>query len=408
MKFLTRSRAGGVFTAALFLGVQLAFAQETVTMAQALDAAWQRTSYAAVTAGQLRRAQAEQSAASALWAAPPSLELSHRSDRWQSQRGARESEVGVAVPLWLPGQRTAKRVAANTEEMAARQSQLVARLQLAGALRDAAAEVHLMRTETAQAAVEATALESLSKDVERRVAAGDLARADALAAQAEWLAAKSRLDQAQEQQQRAELHWRALTGLVPVPALFSKEALEVVDRSVEDHPALSDAATRVELARRRLDLVQSSKRSPPELITSWRQDSGGGSDPAVNSIGIAIRLPFGTEDRNGPLLAAALADLEVAQAKRRQLREQLAAEAAAQRLAVDSSERRATDEARRAQLLRERASLIETSFKAGETGLPDMLRAIAAASQAEAASLRQQVALRTAIARLQQALGIFP
>ncbi|HBM62985.1 MAG TPA: transporter, partial [Pseudomonas sp.] len=49
-----------------------------VTLAEAVEAAWQRAVQAREVQAQGRRAQAEQTAASSLWAAPPALELNHR------------------------------------------------------------------------------------------------------------------------------------------------------------------------------------------------------------------------------------------------------------------------------------------------------------------------------------------
>ena len=53
-------------------------------------------------------------------------------------------------------------------------------------------------------------------------------------------------------------------------------------------------------------------------------------------------------------------------------------------------------------------SLIDKSFRAGETPLPDLLRALAAAAQADSAVARQTAALGLARARLQQTLGLLP
>ena len=58
--------------------------------------------------------------------------------------------------------------------------------------------------------------------------------------------------------------------------------------------------------------------------------------------------------------------------------------------------------------LRERATLIDKSFRAGETPLPELLRALNTAAQAESAVARQTAALGLARARLQQSLGILP
>jgi outer membrane protein TolC len=58
--------------------------------------------------------------------------------------------------------------------------------------------------------------------------------------------------------------------------------------------------------------------------------------------------------------------------------------------------------------LRERADLIGRSFDVGETPLPDLLRALAAAAEADAALAHHSAALGLARARLQQALGLLP
>ena len=407
MKVPTRTRACSV-AACLLLGVSSSFAQQTVSMAEAVEAAWRRTLDAAVTAGQLRQAQAEQTAAQAWWAGSPALELSHRTDRLQTNDGARETEVGLAVPLWLPGQRSARLGVADAEATAAHTAETLARWQLTGTLRELAAEVELRRAESGIADQEANAMRQLHIDVDRRVAAGDLARADALAAQAEWQAAASAGLRAREQRERAELQWQAATGLTAVATLPAPRAEPGDPATTDSHPQLLDARERVEVARRRLALVDSSQRSAPELVTRWRQETDRRGAPNAYSVGLALRIPFGTDDRNRPLQAQALQALDIAEAGLRQARWQVDAQAATQRLALATGVYLSEDEAHRASLLRERATLIDQSFQAGETALPDLLRARAAAAQAEASALRQRLASRLAMARLQQALGVHP
>ena len=76
--------------------------------------------------------------------------------------------------------------------------------------------------------------------------------------------------------------------------------------------------------------------------------------------------------------------------------------------AFDAAVAQSHAETTRARLLRERASLFDQSFKAGETPLPDLLRALVAAAQADSAAARQTAALGLARARLQHTLGLLP
>jgi cobalt-zinc-cadmium efflux system outer membrane protein len=139
-----------------------------------------------------------------------------------------------------------------------------------------------------------------------------------------------------------------------------------------------------------------------------RQDTPGRGAASQGSVVVGLRLPFGTDDRNRPLEAAALSELEVAQTHEHRLRERIETDTAAARDALRSAQAQLDADTTRAQLLRERSALIDKSFRAGETPLPELLRALAAAAQAGSAVARQTAVLGLARARLQQALGLLP
>lgn len=380
----------------------------TITLRDALDAAWQRAVSAREADGQRRRADAEGVAAGRLWAAAPTLELSHRNDRLQSHAGRRETEIGMALPLWLAGQRTALVATAQASQAQARAAEQVARLRLAGELRAAAWQVAALQAEAGQVEAQAVALRQLAGDVERRVRAGDLARADSLAAQAEQLAATAALAEVRQRLQAARTHWTLLTGLTALPDLPVSTAPDPAPAEVAAHPEWQLASQSAELARRRLDLVRHSRSDAPGLTVGVRQDTPGRGEASQGSFVVGLRLPFGTDDRNRPLEAAALSELDVAQTLGQRLRERLDSDIATARDGLRSAESQLNAETARVRLLRERATLIDKSFRAGETPLPDLLRALAAAAQADSAVTRQTAALGLARAQLQQALGLLP
>jgi cobalt-zinc-cadmium efflux system outer membrane protein len=204
------------------------------------------------------------------------------------------------------------------------------------------------------------------------------------------------------------LQWKALTGLAAIPDTPEAIAAANAQMVPDEHPVLRLADFQVDLARKRLNLVNASKLSPPELIARVRQDVGNRGESAVNTLGVAIRIPFGTSDRNEPLMAAAITELEVAEAAQRQQMEQVAAAIEVARSGTLAAEGQLDAERSRAAMLRERATLVEASFRAGESSLPELLRASTAAAQAEVGLARQQAASGLARARLQQALGLLP
>ncbi|KPF46024.1 hypothetical protein IP87_05020 [beta proteobacterium AAP121] len=174
------------------------------------------------------------------------------------------------------------------------------------------------------------------------------------------------------------------------------------------HPELQLASLSTELARQRVDLMRLSRRDAPELTLGVRQDVPGRAEASRGSLVLGLRLPFGTDDRNRSLEAMALSELDVAQTQELRLRERVDSDIAAARDALRLAMVQLDAETARGRLLRERAMLLDKSFRAGETPLPDLLRALTAAAQADSAAARQTAALGLARARLQQTLGRLP
>ncbi len=354
------------------------------------------------------RATADKEAVRRPWATPPSVEAMHRDDRLQSNAGRRETELAIAWPMWLPGQRSANEAMTQAGLDRADSSIRAARLQVAGLVREGAWRLIGDAANRALLEGQSDVLHKLYLDVERRVKAGDLARADALAARAQWLESRARISSGEQRLDESRIRWHELTGLRAAP---SRQAMtESIDSTTvrADHPQLDAAGKGVEHARRRLDVVRASTREPPELMVGVRQDVSGGVGGSHNSLQLGVRIPFATLDRNRPLEAAATGELSVAQAVEQRLRQQLQADASAAHVALLSAEQQLLVEQERAKLLRERAQLIDRSFRAGESALPELLRAMETASQAEAAALRQAIVLEHSRARLQQAIGVLP
>ncbi|TAG74970.1 MAG: TolC family protein [Burkholderiales bacterium] len=388
-------------------------AQDGTSLAIALDAAWQRSVGAREADGLASRARAEQDAAGSRWAAPLAVELSQRIGA-HNATGQRETEVGVVWPLWLPGQQGARVAAASADAAFADATFAAARLRLAGEVREAGWAVYTQQTEVALVNAQAKTLLQLADDVDRRVTAGDLARADAMAARAEVLAASAMQVDARLRFDIALLRWTLLTGLDTTPDVRESAAATVAEKAatanadLSTHPEVQAAMAGIERSRRALDVARRTQGDPPELTLRVREDMPGGGNAARRSIGVSIRVPFGTTNLNRPKQAAAQSELDVAQTTADRTRERLATEVSVARVAVQASERQAEAERTRTALLQERARLIEMSFKAGETALPDLLRALTVAAQAEASHVRQIAALGLNRARLYQALGVLP
>jgi outer membrane protein TolC len=406
-----------LWAAQLTLGVGAAWAQApapeaptpysipaAARLSDAVEAAWQRALSSAEVQGQLLRAETARGVAQALLPAAPAVELLRRNGRPGSS-GTRETEVATALPLWLPGQRSARLALADTDVTLAQAQQRLARWRVAAEVREAGWAVASAQAEVRQVQLQFDAARQLADDVARRVHSGDLAHSDALAAVAETMAAQAALTESQLKLFEAQRRWTMLTGLAP-PA---REALVEAPPAVEDpHPEVRWAEAAVEQARRLGEHTRATRREPPELVLSLRREQDPGTADRRDTIGVGVRVPLGSAARNLPLEAQASSALLVAERALETVRTRTETELALAQEGLQAAQQRLQAHTTREALTRERALLFRRAFDAGEMSLPELLRANAAAATAATELERARVALDAARARLAQARGITP
>jgi len=117
------------------------------TLREALDKAWERAVQALVAESRNAEADASRVVANSWFADPPSIGLSEKNDRFNSNRGVRERELDLSLPLWLPGQRAARETFASRDAADAEAGLAAARLALAGDLRSAVWNLAAVRAE---------------------------------------------------------------------------------------------------------------------------------------------------------------------------------------------------------------------------------------------------------------------
>lgn len=375
-------------------------------LAKAFAEAWQRQPVAAALVERQRAVDARLGAASALTVAAPSLELGVRSDQFNRNRGALENDLGLVLPLWLPGERSGARAAAEAEgtALAGRTDSL--RLQLAQVVRDAWWSWQAQQNEIALAADRLGAATRLRDDVAKRFAAGDLSRADLN--QAEGVLAQVRAQQAEAVAAEALARYR-LESLTGSPVGASGWQPEAMPAEVgEAHPLLREWQGRSEFARRNAELARVQSRSNPELAVSTRRDRAASGEVAEQTWALSLRIPFGDGPRHDARVATANAEAIEASVELERLRERLVREAEATRQQVAAARQQLAAAEQRAQLARENRGYFEKSFRLGESDLPARLRIEAEAFEAERALGRARIALGQGISQLRQSLGLLP
>jgi outer membrane protein TolC len=401
-----------------------------LSLSALVAAAWELSGLDATARARIAELDAREQALRSPFAGAPSVGLDVRRDLPRSialpgtevsvERGRNEIEPVIAVPVWLPGQRAAQGEALGRERTQRSAVLRLARLTLAGEVREAAWALAAAGVERqVQQGREASAAR-LEVDVGRRVDAGELAPVDRLAARAERLAALGALREAEARERDAAARLRVLTGS-DVPGEIEErpgdtspgdrrpgEGPSAEPPSVDGHPALAAAREGVEAARARLEAARATRRDAPTLSASARFDRDIHGGDYRNSVRFGISVPLDTEARNAPRLAAA--GVELAEAElvlRRSLREQ-AAHIERARIGLDASRASVALDTERAAAARAAEQALERAFRAGERALPEVLRARQAALDAALAAALAQTRQGLAIARLNQALGVEP
>ncbi|OGB27049.1 MAG: hypothetical protein A3I66_22520 [Burkholderiales bacterium RIFCSPLOWO2_02_FULL_57_36] len=390
----------------LALGLLAGITAQAATLADVLDKAWLRLPQAQSQASREVELKANQAAASSMFPSPPALGLGHRSDRFNRNSGSREYEVELSVPLWLPGEKTARQRLATSESGRFTAEQLALRLQLAGQLREAIWQVKL--AETAQELVQnrLVSARQIEADVARRVKAGESARTDLLLVQSETMAAQVALADADRTLIAARQAYKRIVGDDAMPPA-QPEAV-ALDRDIAVHPLLVSKRNRVEVVQAKARLVSETRRDNPELSLGARRERGEFNERFGSTLAVSVKIPFGTESRNAPRIAAAQAESTEAEIEYQRQRFDIEQDIQKARADVEIAKQRSELAGSRRSLAEENLQLIKKAFSLGERSLFEFQRTQALLNDAALAASEAKIEMNLTYARLNQAMGVLP
>ncbi|MFZ2987754.1 TolC family protein [Ideonella sp.] len=414
-----RSTAGALLTVALSAVSPGVLAQapakpERLTLSQAFEATWARQPEVAALTARRDAARAQQRAAASWTPEPVAVELTGKTDRLNRNLGAREYEAGLAIPLWLPGERGRSQALAQAEGLALESRTLAAQLRVAASVREAWWNWQRARAEAATAQGQLDSAQRIAADVGKRLKAGDLAQADQHQADGAVAAAQASVAQADAAVVVAELSLRTLVASPTMdfkasPADPGAEAPP--DATVTDldaHGELLALKDRAAVAEGTAALAATQTRANPELTVATTRDRGLSGEAWQQTFTVGVRIPFGAGPRHDARTAAAKADALELQAQLNLERARLAGERDAAKARADGAKLQLAAANRRAQLAGESRGFFDKSFRMGETDLPTRLRIEAEAAEADRQAARARIELAAAISAWRQALGLLP
>jgi cobalt-zinc-cadmium efflux system outer membrane protein len=376
------------------------------TLRDAVERAWARQPAYQAQAARAEEFAAKRDAAQALFPESPSLSVGNRNDRLNRNDGQSEWEAGIALPLWLPGEQGRQTTIVGAERDQYDTTLAAAKLKVAGEVRDAYWQARLTENELVLARRKVDEAAALAADVERRVKAGDLARVDLNQAQAAERLARATLTEAEIKTFRATQGFSVMTGLNAFPG--GEETLASQTPPLDEHPLLAPLQRAVATTQAKLDQASRSLRKNPELELGVRRERALFDEPYANSLEVRFRLPFASDARNKPRIAAANAEMIEAQAAYSLERRKIAAEIEAARRELEQARAVVNLSETRFTLAADTQRLLARAFALGELDLVSRLRAENERFDAELNFTRARIEGARAIARMNQALGVLP
>lgn len=377
------------------------------TLHDAIEGAWTRLPQRNTLAAQQNTAAARYLSGSALVPNAPTASGSYVDDRQiGSHYNYVTSQIGVSTPLWLPGEGTATQNLARAESTAVEAQAELAHLALAAQVVQRAVDAIDARNARDIAARRLATNQALAKDLDHRFQVGESSQSDALAADGEAATAAVALAQADAQLGSAQIALAELTGSLALPVL-SAPLMPARAATGADHPQIVAAVRQSETARAQERLVYLQDRDDPEFGVQGINEKQPGTRWDTR-VGLTLRFHFATEARNAPRRAAAVEAVTRADVQLELTRRQIAAEIARATLLVTVTERASAAAERGAAEWSKRRGQTERAWRLGEMPLIELVRANAAAYEAEAASVKARTGRTAAMIRLAIAEGAIP
>ena len=284
-----------------------------LTLRAAFEAAWARQPEAQALSVRRDAARAQAQAAQAWTPESPSLELSSKTDRLNRNLGTREYEAGVAIPLWLPGERGRSQALAEAEGRAAESRTTAAQLRVAATVREAWWSWHRARVEVEAAHGQLDSVRRIAADVAKRLKAGDLARADLHQADGAVAAAEAAVAQAESALTAARMHLGSLTAQPRLGAEGGAAAdgepepplAGTGGGDTDTHAELLALNDRAAVAEGAVALAAAQSRANPELTIAATRDRGAYGEPYHQTFTLGVRIPPGAAPRPDPRVASA-------------------------------------------------------------------------------------------------------
>lgn len=340
-------------------------------------------------------------------AARPQLFVRYQSDRLWDDVNLQEQELGVELPLWWLGERSAAEALADAARDGSSAAAIALRHEVIGMLRTALWDIERAANELEVARDAARIAAELQSSMDRRFAAGEVPLSDTLLLQSTAMERQAAVIEAEALLVDAERGFQSLTGLHSKPAEFAEPLTDREDFD-DSHPLLRLADLEVERARAEVELTRHSSKGNPTLTIGPMDQRDAFSGYSARSINVSLSMPFGGHAHSSVATAASSRAATRAEADRLQLLRELDLELHEARHTLIVIEESLALAEQRSELAGRSFDMSQRAFAEGEITALELLRTeeIALATTREVVAL--EVERQRAIAQINHATGVWP
>ncbi len=381
---------------------------ETLSYPEVFRAAAERALELPLTAAYEDRARAQQNFANDWIANRPRMKASYWDDQYGDNQGLRELEAGLEVDLWRWGQRRDNSLLGEYYQRTSISWHDYLALKVAGEVRQALHELASTDIQFDQAKQALADTGELLKVSETLFATGAIPKASVMQSRGLVLQAQQRLLDVEASRVDAQRNYNVITGLTQRPATSFTEQLSPQTEITAAHPLLGFLQDQLDSQHTQAKVIRHDNAGSPSLFMGMRRERGSGSEANIDSLGIAISVPFGGGDyisakTSAANLAATETEVQFQQAYR-QLRQQLheiehQLESTRHGLALSEQRR---------DLHRQHWQMAKKAFSLGES---DILPAMQALQQYRESRLHYQLtelSYQRLISEFNQIIGVLP
>jgi outer membrane protein TolC len=379
----------------------------TLTLPQVITLTLEKFPDQLLAAALNQEANALQQRGNSWLAGAPNISMRYQDDLPGDDIGSREIEYALQIPLWNWGQRSAGQAVADQAHIVAKKKSSVIKLEVAGLVRNALwnMELESIRYEQAKSILDVS--KKLRNKIKRRVELGDLPRSDLLLAQSDHLEKLSLLTQAEAELMHARKSYISLTQMNNIPAKY-QEQLSPLQEIPENHPKLTAINALIQRKQAELKWVKAAGSGQSSFSLGGRSEKGDENDDDIESMSVAISIPFGGSAFLAPRIAASNLQLTKALTQRAHLFRELEKQhhEAQHSLQVTRTELKIANDLK--QIAQALLKMTQLSFSAGEINLMDLLKIQARSHKAIRHSKEREVMLQKNIALYNQSVGVSP